>query len=227
MAYILGYIYADGSLEDSPKIRGKYIRVTSIDKDRLEFIVKELGAEHPIRRLKKIQPSEKRRYFVRIGSKQLYESLHRFGLTPKKSLTVRMPIVPKKFLVHFVRGYFDGDGCVFVETALNPRKRKILKALRVIFTSGSKRFLIDLEKIMRKNFIVSKRKIIHAQRSCQIRYGTSDSVRLFTYMYRHVAVTEFMERKYTKFKSYFERRPERIDFEVKRVLQCMDGLVAK
>jgi len=48
MAYVLGYWYADGSLEDASYLRGKYIRVTSIDKSTIEKIRDWLDSEHAI-----------------------------------------------------------------------------------------------------------------------------------------------------------------------------------
>ena len=38
MSYVLGFLYADGHLEDSPYIRGKYVRVINTDRDRIELI---------------------------------------------------------------------------------------------------------------------------------------------------------------------------------------------
>lgn len=35
MAYVLGFMFADGSLEDASYLRGKYVRVSSTDKDRV------------------------------------------------------------------------------------------------------------------------------------------------------------------------------------------------
>lgn len=227
MAYLLGYIYADGSLEDSPKIRGHYIRLTSIDKDRIQFAQTQLQAAHPIQKLTKTTPHEKQRFLLRIGSKKMFADLLSIGLSPKKSLTVRMPVIPKKYLSNFVRGYFDGDGCVYIETALNTKGKRILKALRVIFTSGSKKFLIDLEKLLRENVSLEERKITSARRCYQLRYSTKDSVSLFCYFYSSVSSDAYMRRKYDTFKKYFDLRKERIDSKVKHVLQWQNGLVAK
>ena len=46
MAYVLGYLYADGSLSDCSYIRAKYISVTSTDKDRIELF-KSLSSQPP------------------------------------------------------------------------------------------------------------------------------------------------------------------------------------
>lgn len=48
MAYVLGYIYADGSLEDASYLRGKYLRVSSAEKSNIITIRKLLKSEHTI-----------------------------------------------------------------------------------------------------------------------------------------------------------------------------------
>lgn len=48
MAYVLGFIYADGSLEDAPYIRGKYLRISSTDLDRVECIRNAMASAHTI-----------------------------------------------------------------------------------------------------------------------------------------------------------------------------------
>ena len=46
----------------------------------------------------------------------LHEKLKSYGCTPKKSLTLQFPdesIFKSKDLIrHFIRGYWDGDGCL-------------------------------------------------------------------------------------------------------------------
>jgi hypothetical protein len=112
MAYLLGYLYADGSLENAPYIRGKYLRASSIDRELIENIKRELKSSHPIMRLKPTSNGGSVSFFIRIGDHALYDSLIVKGLAPNKSLTMDFPAVPKKYLFDFLRGYFDGDGCV-------------------------------------------------------------------------------------------------------------------
>ena len=38
MAYVLGYLFADGNVIYSPKMRGKYVSVTSIDIELIEMV---------------------------------------------------------------------------------------------------------------------------------------------------------------------------------------------
>ena len=50
-----------------------------------------------------------------INSIQTFKCLHKQGLYPNKSLTLQFPTeeqVPKELQRHFIRGYFDGDGCI-------------------------------------------------------------------------------------------------------------------
>lgn len=48
MAYVLGYLYADGSLEDASYLRGKYLRVTSSEEVNIQKIRKCLKSEHTV-----------------------------------------------------------------------------------------------------------------------------------------------------------------------------------
>lgn len=55
---------------------------------------------------------------IQISSKTLTADLLKLGCTPRKSLTLKFPndgIFKSNDLIrHFIRGYFDGDGSVFI-----------------------------------------------------------------------------------------------------------------
>ena len=219
MAYVLGYFYADGSLENASYIRGKYVRVTSTDKDRIEVIRKLLQSKHTIVEEKGIG-NRKTRFLLRIGNHVLYNRLTQLGMTPNKSLTMQFPQVPLTYLSPFMRGYFDGDGCVFLEEKKGKTQAKIIKRLSIIFTSGSKEFLIQLQHALARHADVSVGHLYQGTRAYQLHYFTKDSVRLFSFMYKGVKDKSlYMRRKYDIFKGYFKKRPERADVEVRRVLR--------
>ncbi|MEX0917091.1 MAG: LAGLIDADG family homing endonuclease [Candidatus Paceibacterota bacterium] len=227
MAYTLGYIYADGSLECSPSIRGKYLRITSTDKERIIALRNLMESQHKIYRIAQNTYSGKQRYLLRIGNSFLYDSLVKHGLHPKKSLTIKMPEIPDLFLKDFVRGYFDGDGCVSIEYGNGKKRQKILKRIGIIFTCGSKDFLRVLEKQLRQGAGVGKREIYTASRCYQLRYNTEDSVTLFKFLYHGVEMEHYMRRKRNIFADYFEKRPKRVDKEIKSILECTEGPVVK
>lgn len=227
MAYVLGYFYADGSLEDASYLRGKYIRVSSVEKYSILRIKRWLGSEHTIVEQKSTWENGKTRYLLRIGSHKLYDRLTSIGLHPNKSLTIEFPDIPKDYIHHFVRGYLDGDGCVYFYRALGKRGKLVTKKLSVIFTSGSRIFLERLNRILKKRLDLKQEKIYKGQRAYQLRYGTSDSIKLFGFLYKDVLPRAYFTRKTKPFLLYFKLHPSRIDQDAKSVIQSLNGHVVK
>jgi hypothetical protein len=212
MAYVLGFIFADGHLIEAPYMRGAYVCVTNTDLDRIQTIRKLLRSEHHVRTLHKGR-NFKAVYQLRIGSKKLYAQLTQYGLTPHKSLTMRFPIIPKRYQSSFIRGYFDGDGCVHLERTASGSVKKLL----TVFTCGSKPFLESLHDILVQETGVKGRGLYRhgsVETAHQLRYPTRDSLRLFLFLYNPVPSKDlFLRRKYDIFKQYLEMRglsPERI-----------------
>lgn len=218
MAYVLGYFYADGSLEDASYLRGKYVRVTSIEKYSILRIKRWLNSHHTIAKLKPSWPNGKPRYLLRMGDHHLYHALTKLGLYPNKSLTIKFPEIPKKYLGDFLRGYLDGDGCVYLYLSRGKHKSIIVKKLSVIFTSGSKVFLRRLSKILRPQIGTKKEKVYKGQRAFQLRLNTRDSVNLFKLLYKGAVPGEFFRRKFNVFAQYFRLRPSRMDQIIKNIL---------
>lgn len=229
MSYVLGYIYADGSLEDASYLRGKYIRVTSVEKKSILRIRKWLGSKHTIVAVPSTRINGKIRYTLRIGSHKIYNSLLKLGLYPNKSLTIKFPDIPVKYLDHFMRGYLDGDGCVFLERAAGKKQKLIVKRLSTIFTSGSKDFLKKMNATMRKHLGVKQDKVYNGHRSFQLRYMTADSIKLFKFLYKNTPKNCYFQRKAKIYLNYFKLRPSKIDPEIMFVLQHLKyhGVVAK
>lgn len=212
MAYVLGFLFSDGSMEDASRIRGKYLRVSSTDMDRIEHIRALLGSEHTIVRIQKPKPS-KPQYFLRIGSQILYSRLEILGMTPRKSLTMAFPNIPKKYLGSFVLGYFDGDGCVYLKNRLSKRPT----GLKTIFTSGSKNFLFSLKRRLSEEVgLLGGSLLSHgsSQGTYQLKYTARDSMRLFLSMYKDEKMVALaLRRKYDIFMLYFKKLGiERVDF---------------
>src|SRR3989344_8046642 len=109
MAYVLGFFAADGNMIKNNR-GGHYIAFYSNDKELLIKVKNMLAANHKIGLKKQALPKHPA-YQIQIGSKEIYFDLLKLGLVPNKSLVLKVPVIPKKFIKHFVRGYFDGDGC--------------------------------------------------------------------------------------------------------------------
>lgn len=217
MAYVLGYLYADGSMEDAPYLRGKYIRVSSIDKSSIIMIRELLKSKHTIV-VRRQEGPRHAQYLLRIGSHKIYNDLIKLGLYPNKSLTIKLPYIPSNYFAHFLRGYFDGDGCVFLETGIGAKGSAIVKRLSVIFTSGSRVFLEQLDLKLR-DVLLNKEHFIHtSQRAYQLRFRTRESVQIFSFLYRNLPNMSYLRRKLNIFIKYFILRPSRIDTSVRKIL---------
>lgn len=197
-SYVLGVLFADGNLENAAYLRGRYVRLTSTDRSLIEQAKDSLNSQHKI----VIMPpsgNKKEKYLLRIGSHKIYNDLEALGLHPRKSLNMELPRIPYRFLSDFVRGYFDGDGCIAIEKTKNrPHNR-----LRAIFTSGSKNFLVSLSKILKQRCIGKTGKIYDSHRSYQLIYSSVDAAKLLEFMYSKVRERKllYLDRKYDKYQN--------------------------
>lgn len=217
MAYTLGYFYADGSMEDASYLRGKYIRFSSAEKNNILKIKNWMNSQHKIVERKTVDG--KRAYLLRIGSHMMYNDLIKLGLYPNKSLTIKFPKIPKNFINHFVRGYFDGDGCVRICMKKGKVQIEIINKLCTVFTSGSKDFLIELARKIKESAQTDLLKVYDSHRSFMLSYTTADSVKIFKFMYGKTKKPVYLERKAAIYGRYFELRPQRVDKKVKSILQ--------
>lgn len=227
MAYVLGYIYADGSLDNSPRIRAKYFSINSVDEDTIRNIREVLGSGHTVVRLAPTSENRKEKFLLRIGSHAMYDDLEKLGLYPNKSLTMSFPKIPQDFLSDFVRGYFDGDGCAYLEMSEGISQERIIKRLRTIFTSGSRGFLEGLQEVIAcKTDCVGKIYVSH--RAFQLVYGTKESMEVFVFLYGNARRQLFLKRKFEVFLKYFRMRKKPIDKEVEKMVKWVDyGHVVK
>lgn len=217
MAYVLGFMFADGSLEDAPLLRGKYVRVSSTDKERIYAIRSLLNSAHTVTRQEAIG-MRKTQYLLRIGSHRLFDRLVALGVTPRKSLVMRFPVMPDMYLGDFARGYFDGDGCAYIDRDTHGQPKRLL----TVFTSGSKAFLVGLHAaLVSRTSIVGKGIYKHGSTrgAYQLRYSTRDSLRLYKLMYdRALPKQLYLKRKYDIFTWYLRRR-SLSDTDIERVLR--------
>jgi hypothetical protein len=112
-AYFLGLLYADGCNT------GKGISISLQDQDKyiLELFNKSIDSNRVIKFQKRYKESYKDINILYIHSPILCNKLEVLGCIKKKSLILNFPTlqqVPRKFVRHFIRGYFDGDGCISI-----------------------------------------------------------------------------------------------------------------
>lgn len=197
MAYVLGFFAADGSMLQNK--RGScFIEFTSTDNLLLEHIQKVCGSSHKISERPSRNNKWKQQYRLQIGSKEWFLDLTALGFTQHKSHTLMLPNIPDKYFGAFVRGYFDGDGCVYfkeLEFADREKKRWILMTL---FTSGSQDFLNEL-LVQLRPYGIQGGSLGKKERGMDLRFSHKDSLALYRLMY-HTAPTSdlFLPRKREK-----------------------------
>ncbi|MDO8619412.1 MAG: LAGLIDADG family homing endonuclease [Candidatus Daviesbacteria bacterium] len=210
MAYILGFIFADGAIEDVQKSsRTCYIQITSKDACILEKIKKAMNCDHKlyIRFPRKIIIKGKKHYItsyifnLRVGNKLMYNDLLKLGVTPRKSLTAKFPKISTIYLSYFLRGYFDGDGCLYLRQGKYPR---------LIFTSGSLRFLKSLDENITQKLSLPHGSINtsskESQNPCyQLYYPNKSTQKILKFMYQNLHKAPYLERKFSIYQKYLNQ----------------------
>lgn len=195
MAYVLGYIAADGAITIG-KRGNHYIDIQSIDYELPKTVQKAFGANHRIG-VRPPNPNWQTTYRLQVGSKEMVTDLEKLGIRPKKTKRLPPLKVPTRLLHHFVRGYFDGDG--HVSLCKRSGRKSGSKTLFCGFTSCSKEFLAWLKNNLADNGQLRGGSFYFSQGAYRLNYSTIDSVRLFQFMYQDGGKLA-LQRKYKYFK---------------------------
>ena len=206
MAYVLGFIVTDGCLVEH-KNGYNALNITNKDKGILKKILLVMDSDHKISVKSRGSAPEYRYFQIQIRNKNIYDDLLKLGLTPRKSKTIRMPIVPSEFFGDFVRGCFDGDGAVSVWQ--DPRWKHAWQ-IRSVFCSGSLAFLQVMQKRLCEKADLSKGSIQRLAREYLLCYSIADSIKLHDAIYKKINYRSlFFKRKKDKFEFFRKVRPEK------------------
>jgi hypothetical protein len=198
MAYILGLIFADGYIGQRT--------ISIILQNQDQYLLKQV--------LKKIiMPNEKiwlgnrnNAKVMCISSIEMVKDIVKIFKKDKKYLRRKLPVIPKKYLPDFMRGLWDGDGCV--------RWDKVAKGYRSHLSSGSLVFLEQIKDVLQQYNSCIKGRIDRMERcqgtpicghflkkdcvNYQLSLGINDTRRLRDFMYSTPSKLR-MTRKYKKF----------------------------
>ncbi len=189
-AYLLGLIYSDGSLS---RKHGTLSYVCSKkDVEIVNFIKLELKSDHPIRYIKEDYVG------FCISNKKIVDDLVKNFDLPEgnKSLNnLSVPNITIKYIPHFIRGIFDGDGSIWTDGS----------SYAYAFTGG-RDFLLEIANIIHEATGLRMRlRYRHGEsnpRACSIEVkGNKHASALYNYMYKNGM---FLTRKHRKFLSAIE-----------------------
>jgi hypothetical protein len=195
-AYWLGFIAADGYVSRRGTL---VIGLACQDREHLEAFKRTLNAsqsivERPGRRMNsgyQGQPIVS----MQVCSRQIVAGLARYGIVNRKSLILRWPeALPRDLSRHFLRGYFDGDGCFSVNGQGNPS---------IMFTS-SLGFVDDCRRLLSEELGTGSPKTHLVQptdRYGTLRYTGGRQVRKIVH-WLYDDATVYMQRKHDRVSHY-------------------------
>jgi len=202
MAYVLGF-FADGYLTLNRR-GANFWNIEIGDRDLLENIRKVIDSEHKISVRPPHPNSGNSLYRLQVGSKEMCDDLRKLGMKVRKTMSLSVPEVPDEYFSDFLRGYFDGDGCVHVGYIHKERKTQYLN-IQTIFTSCSRDFLesirLRLENFDINNGILSKGRGNYYR----LVYSVNGSLKLYYFMY-NTQIKLFLDRKKLIFENFIKMR---------------------
>ena len=184
-AYWLGFIFADGYISSSPLRES----TKSIYQFELSLSLKDL--EH-LNKFKNFIEYEKEllidnhRCRFTVANKHLWNILNNYGCTPRKSLSLKFPNIPNKFIKHFIRGYFDGDGCI----TRHVNKHTVTPRVNVIGTEDI------LNNILKHSETIAniRHDIRHSSETLMLEWIKEEGIKFINYLYQDCSI--YLDRKY-------------------------------
>lgn len=206
-AYWLGFIASDGWITVNEKSNSGTIGIELQYKDvnHLKKFNKSICGNYKIDTLNKtceVSPYPDRIHKmcrIRIFSIDMVNDLYKFGVTTDKTYNFHIPNIPENLIRHFIRGYFDGDGCV------RTRTRKLASSQTIEYP------LCDFSSVD-INFLEELRQYIYDKLSiCSYIYTEESGCRrlcihknehtmiFLNYLYNDAEI--YLDRKYEKYLS--------------------------
>lgn len=210
-AYLLGFIMADGSIDEERNTLS--IHLTETDKEICELFRMYISPDAYIRMDSGNSFKSRGKIYhskdsikISISSKTLIGDLVNLGVTQAKTWKeLHIPNIPDKLIIHLIRGYFDGDGCITYSVRQpniknrekNPRvsarweicskRDEMLKDIKS-FLNGKYGITLNLNYIARDDMYV-----LRTNKQLQIKD-------IFKYLYGNANF--YLKRKYNKFYYY-------------------------
>lgn len=184
-AYFLGFIVADGN------INSKTNAITIIQKETsiLNTFKKCIDSDCKISTTKSRDVST-----ITISSKKMKDDLYNLGINSNKTMIVKYPNIPKDLEHHFMRGVFDGDGCISIHKRRED-SRDTTDRGQVNICSGSRDFIEKYVDRLNEMCGITKNKIRCPKGTYNvIDWGSfSDIEKFYDFFYRDATV--YLERK--------------------------------
>lgn len=207
-AYWLGFLYADGCINrkyKNEKLTSMQLEVSLSIKDELHLqkLASALDSNIPIKeRAVHFKDSEYGACRLLVCNSKICYDLIDKGCTPQKSLTVKMPddnIVPLELKKDFLRGYFDGNGCI------HTKQQKNKLTIEVTIATGNEEMLKGISSFLfaQKAVTVIPKIFKDKRGNTYSMYYYGDSAKDFLdYLYEDCEL--FLDRKHKQYVDYYK-----------------------
>lgn len=180
--YWAGFLAADGNISDENRLS---IHLSIKDKEHLEKFIKDISYSGKIE-------IKNDMIMLRISSKEICKDLIKFNVIPRKTLIYTLPewLKSHHLLNHFIRGYFDGDGCATIKKQDNQLELSL---------AGTVKFITEIRNILEKecNFIHNMNEVKEkSQSKCAVLAyrGNKKAKIMADYLYKNATI--YLNRKY-------------------------------
>ena len=198
-AYWLGFLMADGYNHDDKNTI--CLRLQAEDLEILEKFRKFLKSNAPIYEFTRKTRVNKllRKYVeVRVNSVHLSIQLAKLGCIQGKSYLLEFPTcIPNHLMNHFIRGYFDGDGCI----CITHRKNRGINSLSYQLTiAGKEDVILKMQDYIIKETGISKTKLEYPKNNFAkiVHYaGRKVVTKILNYLYKNATI--YLKRKHDKY----------------------------
>lgn len=201
--YWAGFIAADGCVYSSNNksiIDVLHIKLASKDIDHLKKFKKDIGASNPIfshqHGLSLITGLPLKYSEIRLFSTRIVQDLLRFNIVPAKTKIYEFPqwLINHPLKHHFMRGYFDGDGC-----ASFAHIERDVPQLSFSIVSAQKEFLKSYKMIieMESNIDLGPDIIVNEDNLAILQYqGNIIVPKITAFLYANASI--FLDRKFKR-----------------------------
>lgn len=189
LAYCVGLLLSDGHLSKD----GRHLDLTSKDIEQLQTFKNCLGLTVKIGSKSTGRTGEPKIPRIQFGNVNLYKWLLSIGFVQNKTYGVGALRIPDLYFPHFLRGFYDGDGCTY--SYFDPRWRSSFM-FYTNYVAKSEKYI----KWLQKNLIRltgAHGRIIYTSRVFRLQYAKKESKIILAYMYRN-ADKIYLSRKYDK-----------------------------
>lgn len=200
-AYWLGFVVADGNIDKDKHVLT--IGLKGDDEGHLKKFSDIFSYSLKKYKLKKYENIKKDRVMVscRISNTYLCSQLVNKGILPRKTYINGCTVwkhVPKELYSHFIRGVFDGDGCVSFSKHNNCKT----SCMTVNFLAD-KILIEEIQEELIETLGINRVKIRHDKYNSSFGNSSNRDVRaIYDYLYEDASI--YLERKKDIFNKYFK-----------------------